>query len=918
MQSWLPRWLVITAVFACFMPASAWGQDTQTLDTTYQSLDSVPGSETRLLRAGNRQIYNVPAPAYERFKALFLTIRRDDGIRIEVGSGKTLVSIRKIRRSDSTSPSDPSGVDSNEDAKVQLQKLGRGDVVRINGAEYRLLAAGDADVTLAPRIPGSNPPEYGGRTRITYPRIVRLEIVQARERSPAEETGGVNDMLSREGLAEGDTVILRMLPGSGPSAVRGRVVGLSRTTVRMQAWRGAGYDRLIDVRREDVRQLDRIPMEARRPLAAGDVTVRAHERRFVERRASKAEFQVTLQHDEPGLVLVGLWLRPKNAQGVVLDSGGSAVRPLFPGMPRTVYLGEGELPHALTLDAEGLSSLASSGPEAEALLVEAIEEAGSAPAALGPLLLAASQSGNPRLLAYTVARAALAAGPKDVAAEVAWDALIPASEPAAVWILEMLAREDDAFQITVIRDLELTQSLLPPSVRPLGFRARLIRLFSRLSGVLDHKRASVLFNAAIRDSSLVPPLAETFRAEPSLAAPLLIDVALDPDSTSDRTQLASTVLVAMGPDGVDALSAELVNRGIDARPLVKAVEAGKDRRDLVELGLRLAKLKRFDRLVEEARAHAKAGDLEVASRSLRPVLAVLPDHRGALALLEEIRLPLARQFISTRRRSEAMRLLQGAKSQEARTRLGVLYLDAAREELTGVVVRDQPHLAAQNVGLLVKGQTLPGKRVDEDWVEVAFSAERSAYVRSACVDNAGGNFTVRVVYLPVPAFQALLDRGRELAPELEPQCQDLLGRRYLQEALQSYDDGDFERALGLFAKARELVPDDERLSAERIAWFRAHWWLLAGLGGLVFIAVTVFLLTNWMRRRQKIQLTKDAPLEIRTASGRITKRPAKTTGRGAEAPAERWTSPSFLLKLALAIALGGVILHQAWLLSRVF
>ena len=86
---------------------------------------------------------------------------------------------------------------------------------------------------------------------------------------------------------------------------------------------------------------------------------------------------------------------------------------------------------------------------------------------------------------------------------------------------------------------------------------------------------------------------------------------------------------------------------------------------------------------------------------------------------------------------------------------------------------------------------------------------------------------------------------------------------------------------------------------------------------LLAISIGVYFLANYLRRRRKIDISKDAPLEIRTESGRVVK-PTKRqqpVGGGGKA---KWTSPAFLAQVLVAAVLGGVILHQAWKLWRAF
>jgi hypothetical protein len=185
-----------------------------------------------------------------------------------------------------------------------------------------------------------------------------------------------------------------------------------------------------------------------------------------------------------------------------------------------------------------------------------------------------------------------------------------------------------------------------------------------------------------------------------------------------------------------------------------------------------------------------------------------------------------------------------------------ILVESVQEDLDANCIRKDPLQASEVVKRVNKGDVLKiaavKTSVADTWYPVKLSDKGDyGWIHRDAVDPAGdgSQCSVRGPSMKPTNIRDTLQRVKKLAPEWASAADQVDAELWIRDAEQKQGDGRYAAAYASYQKARELNPNDARLSASIKCWIFANGFLL-----LIFIGVlvvTVIALFFVLKNRQK-------------------------------------------------------------------
>lgn len=807
---------------------------------------------------GDRR-FQISEEEYTKLSRVILFLKKGDPVRVGVERGWVLEVLRGAP---------PKDLDPEVEAAILASEPG--DVVLVNGQPARFLSANLTEVRIQPQVPGTDPPKFveGGTQSIPLERVVgfvnpRLQVKQAdavREKDPFDEAG----------VRPGDMI--------GVGIRQGQLLDLTDETYTLREWRNDEWADVVTERRQGAPPIRAVSLTSQVvvPLPEGELTLRVARARSAREGGLKIEARLTHTADAHlvvgGRLKVTLFALSREPSPAPLATEEAALPTLFPGVEVAIEhrpQAEGAVDARVELELAPEQFVAVASPQAKGPLVQVIEAATASNSLdlLARAYKAAAGNGDLELARLLLCRALAVPGPpasREEHRELLRRSLALFGEPIGPLVLGEVDAVDRDLTITTIERGQLKRAPLPGTTRPLEWKRRMIELLGHVPGALEGEVGRRLFDLARTRDDFLEPLLTAFTSRPDEAVSVLLGLATGTtDSSSDdereRAERAARVLARLGAPMLDPLFTELRRRDVDTSELERMRAAvGASRANevvmrslevLIEVALARERAK-LDAQVEAARERSAGRDWAGAITLLEQVLARSPQHPEARELLPKALVARGEELASGDRGAagelfrRALEYPDPAVQARAKPAYGQLLLDAVREEVEVVVIRDRP----AHFGALVRpaafGESFGGQETDGDYVRVQLGADAWGYVRRKCLTQSGPE--AWTISDPAPTFDTIeraLEAVLEVAPSLELQVAQTRGQLCAREAKARYDVEDYQAALALFERARELAPTDERLQLYWSCMLRAR------KNTILMVAVLlVFVVLIWAAR----------------------------------------------------------------------
>ncbi|MDC3378874.1 hypothetical protein OAX78_01145 [Planctomycetota bacterium] len=838
--------------------------DVDELNSNYKGLEPLPNGDF-LLEVENGRTYQLPAAVHAEYASVIHFLSPGDAIYLTFHD-RLIASVEKGHRSTAGS------LDPRLDAAVRASV--RGDVVFINNEEFRYLYASDDFVLVEPRVANSDPAQYGSRMRYPKSEIMGFVNQAAAQRGDGELGPGL-DVFVSEDVRVGDTV--------GVGFHTGQLIALDDATYTLKRWRN---DEWVDVRpeaqeRAGVPAIRRVWLQSIWNLELGDGALHLKTRRRRVGTRTGLEFEVEIWHDAPGQLLVDLELQIKlGGVGMTRDrepqKTETAVVPvLFPGQRRVVryevqddtFL-DGRV--SVRLRANNLVEIKSEG--AKPFIVGALASETDREVRRG-IHAAAGENGDSELVRYLISRTLAADEPAEL--ELLHEGLVAFGDVLPRTIVETASGLDRNVEVVRMSRGKLESIPIPTLAQAVERKRAEIRLLAALPGMLGSGDTSrEIFRLYREREDLKEAIQSAFKGQPAVAVQQLLDTATDiNDGSPDSPAGAAAELIrSLGDTVLDELFREMRRRTIDPAPFEAAREQAGPRRAAQVVGRALdavvnhrieQRLGALDRRCDNAAGMLADERLEEALDELRAVLTEEPEHALAHELLPDVLVTLARKYRAAGQRGDAALLFEQSldyladnKKTLARGPLGEMYLEAAREELEEVVIRDTPHDLGTRLRVAAMGTSWPGSEANDKWYRIDLDADTVGFVRKKVSTPGPDTVQCSAAITPFDPISRMITLAKELSPAHAQPADELLGHLHAREAVTKYEASNYKGALVDFDRVLELAPADERLSLRKWCWAMANTGPLAAVGAVAIFGMG-FVLLQVFSKPKKVEFTGD-------------------------------------------------------------
>ncbi|HZU96170.1 MAG TPA: hypothetical protein VFF73_05630 [Planctomycetota bacterium] len=691
-----------------------------------------------------------------------------------------------------------------------------------------------------------------------------------------------NDPIGRLGLKEGDTIWTKFKSW--------QIVKLTPADVTLKEWKSPGWDAPQTIDRNSLTEVKIVPLEWRRSYPVGD----RGEVVVVEQRQRDHKSGLSLTgkvfHDQADSILVGATLIfACGKPGADLSADASIkdrveLQPVFCGEERKEIRNCGDLDDGqVTLQFDPAKNLvAARSPAAKPYIVSALASTTRDVSTFPRIYAAAAANGDPQLAVLLAVR--WDQTPEGPAQTAISDALIQFGEKGAAALIDHLAIQDGGYQIPVAHE-DGTVGLSSQKDKATKWKKSELQLLTLIPGAASGDRGKGLFQIfEERQADLGADVTKVFIAHPSEAIDTLLDFSVRSAGhpTNDelkRGEDANSLIKALGEAGF----AELLSRirllpggPTRAKQLQVRKNSGESLAELVTAAIRnIVQAKRDEihavlvRRLEDAKA-AEGKNWEEALSIVEEILKQESTYEDAQTLHYTCLVKVAEKRIQEKKRGEASQLLHrvvddGQKGKGAEPLLAKITLEAIREDLgdpgngvIGCCIRKNADECAEVVTRVKKEQSLkiapvPSKDAVEGWHPVVIPSGNGkdfGWIWGASVRSAGDGASVTVLgdYPPAEEIRKLLEQVKKLVPDNGP-LDAINAELWLRDADEKYDSGKYTAAAASYATARDLAPNDPRLSRAWKCWFLANQLLLLLFGAIIFIAAVS--LTLVLRQRQK-------------------------------------------------------------------
>ncbi|RMG07551.1 MAG: hypothetical protein D6731_23650 [Planctomycetota bacterium] len=806
---------------------------------------------------------------------LLNTLDRDQSIYFWVQRGQVV----RIAKSTATNEVD-------DDVRKVLARSRRGDLVHVQLKResvprfYRIVRIFAHRLVLSPQVPDTDPPRFSGQVEVELKEVAVVVNPSARDpsRNPRSgdsegtEPGAEEGTDAWEGVAVGDTI--------GIGFKRGQLLELTPTRYRWRVWsRGFWGEELSGDRKSVQRVRTDIELDSREtvPLEGGKLDVWVSRSRSA--RKGGLRFRVELTHGVKPIILVGLKVRfllgglTMGPSDPVQASETETVRvPMFANKREVIVhevaderLMDGRVEVAVY--PKNIVPIASKDARKHILQVIArLKE----PSQLATVYEAAGTNGDRQLCKFLLSRYLLEKDAEQRRALLRGLKAFGDTTPRV--ILDELRGLDRHLKIVSLLGDRLVDKPLPPGVRVVVYKRRMIEVLPLLDGGLKGEFGQQLFEVYQQRGEFHGVIESAFKARPRDAVTSLLGIATKVDRTGGNNELrvradaAAKLLRTLGKPILPALYTELKRQEIDPSPCQDVFEKTGQASDAIRLGQRLL-VERYLKLQEEewerevARAEGIAATdkkWDEALRIVRAVLAQKRDHERARALLPQLlvskgmahraageRGPAAMAF------EEALPLLAPGERPKAAQPLAELLLQGASEDVEQVTLRALPHEAAKAVRAARLDESFKSREGPHGWVAVEVAEGKVAYVRRECTRPKGqGQVAIAEEHTPFKVVVDVLERVKQLSPALEAQANEIFGILSAREGKTKYEQANYQEALAHFEDAAKYAPTDPRLSLRFKCWLKANTTILVAVSLVVVFALGVVLMQMFSRPKK--------------------------------------------------------------------
>jgi hypothetical protein len=750
----------------------------------------------------------------------------------------------------------------------QLKESQEGDEVKIlhrgsSAGKFKKLT--DEGVMIEPKVTSGN--TKGFTETIPYKEIkVFTNLTQQAKANPANGGGqqANNDVISRLGLKVGDTVRIGF--------VYGQIVGITEGPegqLMLHEWKGNNWADNRPYKRAELTEITLAPLELRRSYPVnnmGEVVVKEEKSRVGAR--NQLNMKGSVSHDQNEFILVGASLVfAAGPQGTDFNNA-----PLHEDVPVPPVFGNELWHQEKTLDQEdgqvtiyfdpAKNLVSARAPEAKRYIVTAFASKDRDSAALARVYAAAALNGDPDLaLLLVAAHSNVPSGPEQERIQGTMaDALVQFGDAGSKALLEHIKSPDGTFQIPIAKE-DGSVTYREQKEQASYWKKYELKLLANIPGAAAGERGRQLFSVyEEKGPELGEAVVKVFQARTAESIDSLLDVGVQ--STTGGTDVfkraedAATILKSLGESGFNELITRVKQLGpmgqVEAKKLTVALQGGKSLPDVIGGAIQvLVEAKKGElhaklvRTLDDAKGQASKRNWEDALSMVNGILDVDPTMEEAKKLKFEALIHVADKDVAEKKRGDAAKQLRkvidaGQKGRGAESRLAQIMLEACREDLEGNCIRRDADECSEVLSKANKGDHLNVataiKSSADGWFPVKISEKDSGFIAQDAVEavQAGAQLTVREEFMRPDFIKKQVAEIRKLAPECGAACDQIEGELWIRDALMRYEEGGYNQALASFGKARELIPNDPRLSKATLCWVKANAFLL-----LIFIAVVV-------------------------------------------------------------------------------
>lgn len=757
--------------------------------------------------------------------------------------------------------------------EVQLRKLRDPQFL-----EFKVVTIRAAEVVFTPRVAG----RYTGRVTIKRSEIEELLNPAAEKRleGTVQDPEGKDPLeLERDPFSEarvGDMI--------GVGFDTGQLIALDEKTYTLRSWRNGRWEADAKPRpRASAKSIRYEPLPSAETIGLEGGELLLEIRRYRHAREGGLRIEVTLSHSIKSALLVGFEVRftlsrqpcmepDTKVDGIVVQQ---VISPLFVEQRHTI---EQKIPDDAFLDARvevkvlPRHVIELKGSDARPHLITALENWSRPVEELAGPLRAAAANGDASLCQIVIGKAIhvgeqLRSGKnkddQQVDLELELRRTLDAfGELTPKLLLELLFIPDRRLRHWQIRNGAIEQGTLPRDVKPVEYKKHALTVLTQLKAGIRGEVGRRLFDLYLeRSEDFKDDVIQAFRAQPEAAVDALLNVAID-IKDKIKADRAAILLRGLGQPILPALFADLRERKVDPSALEKELADGTNPDRVVGEAVQILVRRVYEevnheltREVERAEEERAKGRLEEARKILLAVLGRQKGHAGASELLPKVRVDIGKQLIGQGKRGQGALAIEKAipelgpgEQAAAKKVLGSLLLDSVEEEIDALVLRAQPHPAAEIVSPLVFAQSYPSSgdatSAFDDWVPLEVGEVRG-YARRKLLAPAPAGYRIALQSVPFTILEEQIKLATSYDPAQASRGQILLGRLSAREAADRYKKGDFEGALSFFEVAKNDAPSDPRLSLYWTCYAKANSTTIGGVAavillGLGFGAMSIF------------------------------------------------------------------------------
>jgi tetratricopeptide (TPR) repeat protein len=837
-------------------------------------------SAVRVIWLADKTRYTVRAkpPLDRKAQALLLTLVAGNRIRLMIESDRVVDVARRGKRGEEERPEVRKVLEGSRAGDAPVQIRIRNDPRFLT---YKLIGKRATEIEVSPQIPNSNPPAYEGKIRIRRGKID--EMVNPQWRPPVNGGGGPG-VGKKDSFEEAQAQIGDMIR---IGFNRGQLVALTEDTYTWRTWRNGRWEPATKPEpRKSARGVRHENLTSHKtfPLEGGELELTIERSR--KSLSGGLKFKVALTHTVKSLILVDVQLRFSLSNNACMEVKQKPDRtetklvavPMFANQRQEVVheivdesLKDGRVEVVLSLR----NQVKITSKQARKHLIAAMVGQGKISTLKG-VYQAAAANGGKNMCRFMIARelglqAQIKSGRskdphlKDHELELR-KGLNAYGKVAPTLILDQLFGLDRQLKSWGERNGQIVQVPLPAKERAQTYKRKLIALLASLElGIEPTVGGERLFDLYVqRAEDFKEEVVRAYRQRPEDAVASLLHVAVDLKDR-ERAEKAGILLRELGQPILPALFNELNKKGLNPKPLRDALSKGTSPpKDIVrtavdELVSREYKqvAQELEALIEEAGAKRASKDYDEALKLVRGVMEREPTHKEAIQLLPDLLIDKARELRSQGQRGraalaleEALRVLKGPQQSKAKNPLGEMLVEAAKEELESILLKAEPHAAAEGIKPLAQGAILDGDaKADPDWLMVHLEGGKKGYVRKSLVApmSGAGKWQVNQNETPYATLAEQLKRAEEYSAGVGPAAGQVLGSLSAREGERRYNLNDFENALAYFNTAAELTPDDPRLSLRTTCWVKANTAPLVAIGAVVAFVLGIVVMQAFSR-----------------------------------------------------------------------